>query len=1009
MSVLSMKGAVQAFAEQYERRTTSTAIDVREHLALADLCIRVVYTFGIMSSHVSGARLRAAPAPGVGTMDALIRGVVRRSQGLHPPLAEVRTMCEDTIHIIDAFRAPGYSSFKDLRDKLSHGAPLPADDGVAAKVADATRTLCADILNAIYRTVGQHKIRIIESSNSSNGERVFMSIAGVDFPLSPLWHSAPSSTTGFGVYSSTSSDSIHYLSSADGRIFSISLQLLSSEQRQYIREHNRPSNEHAQLVHDVVEDIAAFSEDHSRPGYFFGDDEDTGVLIVPWTRPTSDENQPRLDAFRIGTNHQREWQSRSPATSHGRWLPYPSFLRKIANWPLLAKRIAIGLDDFRRARAKEESERLGAGASSDVRGPVRVVEVDGELAPTGGNAFDLSTRIDSACEFIKPSTSVFFLVGDAGLGKTELLLSAALDRARLLNSDSTLDKPLYLFVSSTGRTLASLEDAVNGALNITKLLSGHSARALCRHGLLVLMVDGFDELLGSSGYQNALGSLEPWFRDLAGRGVIVASARSSYYLSQYRRSLSESVGINVDHTLVRLQPWDEGDIREYLRRRDVTDSRLRDLTEKDWRILGVPFFANAFASWCATHAGMGGARPIFKIVVEQYLERESTKLVDPNAGQLLRADELRDLFTEVAEYMHLQKTRDLGTDELALCAQTVLSVDVLDDERPGISRRLGSLCGLGMASSTGPNSRFVFSHEVIFDCFLALAIQRQLGSTETPSIIHRILGAGKIQSSVFDWVTRHDRTGSLVAVRALLGTHQGAVLSPILSENLGAWWMTHFRQDAGTPPTPSARGLRLDAIQLSKSGWSSLDLTNSTIAELDLTCGEGRTVTLNGATIQLLRIANGQAARQTLLGVDAERVCAVIVADSYRDTPGSVRKALEDLEVVPRGIVQVNQDRIDAAHFFLEKTIAHPEVQVVVSAARRLTDDERLKWTHHLGDKQWLDFLNLLDKHNLAHLEKIVASGTSKLRLVFRIPPARIARRETANEDIRAFWTELSG
>jgi hypothetical protein len=91
-------------------------------------------------------------------------------------------------------------------------------------------------------------------------------------------------------------------------------------------------------------------------------------------------------------------------------------------------------------------------------------------------------------------------------------------------------------VSSTGRTLASLEDAVNGALNITKLLSSQSARVLCRHGLLVLVVDGFDELLGSSGYENALGSLEPWFRELGGKGAVVASARSSYYLTQYQRS-----------------------------------------------------------------------------------------------------------------------------------------------------------------------------------------------------------------------------------------------------------------------------------------------------------------------------------------------------------------------------------------------------------------------------------------------------------------------------------------
>src|SRR5690606_5866648 len=126
-----------------------------------------------------------------------------------------------------------------------------------------------------------------------------------------------------------------------------------------------------------------------------------------------------------------------------------------------------------------------------------------------------------------------------------------------------------------------------------------------------------------------------------GRGVLVASARSSYYLTQYRRSLANHANLNVDHTLVEVQPWSKAESLEYLRARGVPGSAVSKISERDWEILGVPFFAKAFSAWFENAEGDVALPKIFDIVVDQYLDREASKLRDPNSGELLNPLELR--------------------------------------------------------------------------------------------------------------------------------------------------------------------------------------------------------------------------------------------------------------------------------------------------------------------------------------------------------------------------------
>jgi hypothetical protein len=88
----------------------------------------------------------------------------------------------------------------------------------------------------------------------------------------------------------------------------------------------------------------------------------------------------------------------------------------------------------------------------------------------------------------------------------------------------------------------------------------------------------------------------------------------------------------VEHTLIELQPWTRTEAEKFLGDIGTSPATLTGLSERDWRLLGIPFFAKAFSAWRQTRAAQQGNQPLFEIVVGQYLDREASKLKDDLRG-----------------------------------------------------------------------------------------------------------------------------------------------------------------------------------------------------------------------------------------------------------------------------------------------------------------------------------------------------------------------------------------
>ncbi len=91
-----------------------------------------------------------------------------------------------------------------------------------------------------------------------------------------------------------------------------------------------------------------------------------------------------------------------------------------------------------------------------------------------------------------------------------------------------------------------------------------SALALCRAGLAILVIDGFDELLGFRTYDTPLAGLTSILNELRGRGTIILSAPSSYAETRLRGNLEQhdTFAWRLHVTSLELQPWKPEQLRE---------------------------------------------------------------------------------------------------------------------------------------------------------------------------------------------------------------------------------------------------------------------------------------------------------------------------------------------------------------------------------------------------------------------------------------------------------------
>ncbi len=409
----------------------------------------------------------------------------------------------------------------------------------------------------------------------------------------------------------------------------------------------------------------------------------------------------------------------------------------------LASQVGI-LSNFRRSQSRQEIRGRAVYTYDWYVDPVVTADRTGWQVRTA-RADDVLAAVldDGACApESTDATDLVFLTAQAGQGKSSTLRRFHLRQAERYRRGEA--QRLTFYVDAQGRGLTNLADVLAREINELRMNLPHPAiLSLVRRGLVTLIVDGFDELVGARGtYEGAFSSLTTFLERLGGKGQVIAAARSAFFTEEYLARPQVLSGESGSHRITRLElvPWSNDDRTAFLARakQNTHPGLISNSVEENFTaiqqtahgdLLTRPLFSRDVL--VATIEGGRAVQAdsdlsLVSTIASNYLEREvAEKLLAPGRISILSASQLNVFFDDLAAEMWALETRelDLGTTRTLMelrCEEwgaDPSSVRLLLD-------RVGTLPFL-LAGPVGQHT-ILFEHELFFSFFLSSTLASQV-------------------------------------------------------------------------------------------------------------------------------------------------------------------------------------------------------------------------------------------------------------------------------------------
>lgn len=465
---------------------------------------------------------------------------------------------------------------------------------------------------------------------------------------------------------------------------------------------------------------------------------------------------------------------------------------------------------------------------------------------------DASSLVREAAAHSADSAIVTFVSADAGVGKTSLLKHLARSQSEAYlrgEADS-----LWIYVDAQARRLAALEEAL--ASEIDRLRARFPFDAvlpLVRCGAITLVVDGFDELIGSVGaYDEAFNSLADFISNLSGQGSLVISARSAYYEQEFLSRVSRGLAQQSSWTLrpVRLAGWNADERSRYVERQAVEaglsqqvakacSARVEDLLGQEdlERVADKPFFVVRTAELVVGEAlgdqyelDLGSSQSLLDRLVEAYISRDVGKLLTPARSEMLDPAGLRLFFDEIAIEMWRQESRELSRTSVKEVAQVVGEFLALDEDAIAeIATRAPYFAMFRAGSLQGGVG---WEHDVFFAYFISGPIAVDLAGNHLQ--LSRLLRRGRLPQDAARMVGRRLENIDVERVLTTLSrtTEVEAIEAARVRRNAGllAAGVLYGRGHHGI----SLRGALVGDVDLGSATFTMCNLTDSRFEGTDL-------------------------------------------------------------------------------------------------------------------------------------------------------------------------------
>lgn len=559
----------------------------------------------------------------------------------------------------------------------------------------------------------------------------------------------------------------------------------------------------------------------------------------------------------------------------------------------------------------------------------------------------------------KLKTSIVLLDGPAGVGKTFQLQKLARRQADLFLQGQVV-APL-LHVSSKGRRLSNLIDVL--ALATQDMASSFTARhipLLVRRGLLIVAIDGFDELVDADGYEDSWSALREFLMEVGSSGTVVLAARDTFVEEQELLERIERSKSEVSLSLAHVQLISPEDARLWLSKApNWKASELESEIASDLLAQGSyalrPFFLRQL--WDAkgwAEIADSGPRAY---LVNRFLRREAVLIAQQVGG--VTADVvmpiIKSLLGEVALEMAGRETDTIEVEHLAFLTQFCFD-DVLDEKAIlKLSHKSGSMA---LLEAAGSKQRRKFPHSEIEYFFLGEKLFENLQEKSIPGALRR----------------------------SILGTEQLEVFSEVMASLAGLQEtvVPYLRIIRESEITSDSFGYNASALLLLSFAMGLVDLVESVEAIEATFVGASPRGRLSECEINRLDACG---ANLSDVEFDRTRIGTLVVDDATR--VGLSHPTIESLEVrgSDRSFVERNQVAIKK---YLESTLAGKSVDAQSSsAAVKLLDRVARRSVRHfylrehdeddgaalLRDPEWDRVRRVLNKYERLEVHRRKSMG----------------------------------
>ena len=645
-----------------------------------------------------------------------------------------------------------------------------------------------------------------------------------------------------------------------------------------------------------------------------------------------------------------------------------------------------------------------------LKGTENPIPVTGVLSNTD-NELDIGGLDDHLVQHRfddRQHVQIMLIDGPAGIGKTRLIESLALARA---NEFLTKQRPLILHVQSRGRVLTFLQDLIAFSLQRLRLsVTFDQVPVLVRHGLVTLVIDGFDELGDPNGYDFAWSQVNELVTQVRGRGTLILAGRDTFIGRERIRNDIKSLEENDHVEALSLQLIEPCIAKRWLRDRGWSGEDLRsaDVLFEAGSYALRPFFLTQLADRkiVSTIRDRAAGNPL-AFLVEVMIEREAGKFGNAIENVMdieQRRGFVRRLLREVARHMADDQTEAIDEVVISWLVEFATPEDIVQEALAILRNRAAVMAFL--ENDDAPRYRR-FAHSQLRDHFLGEVTIDAISDGEIPKFIRRnVLGADFL--SAFSDLALHlagsdpERIQKFFqaaseSARTYLNVDRG-------SRNLGALLVTIL------PAMEDTSNLRIEKLNIDESliqGTApEAEITEVTVNQFDIRGADLRALKLKRSTIWTLivndmtRVPHSFPDPSMIQNESFDARHSMVIRD-----PQSIRKWLDGHG---RGKTLVSQPHSG----LIPNELRDSEMVKLIGRACRSRsywipmEREEDRGHRFVRDPHWTSVLELLREHDLVREERLHSSGRGNMFIHIKRSMA-ILREDSNDPQIRRFYESL--